>query len=122
MQSRRMARLNALIAQTVSRLVLNLKDPGIGFVTITGADLSPDLSLARVYFSVLGEEAEKQETASALNRAKAHIRRELAKLENMKKVPEIAFIYDDAVERADRVHRILHTIEEERREGGPDAQ
>ncbi|OVE78338.1 ribosome-binding factor A [bacterium F11] len=115
MASRRVARLNELIQQTVSRLALKLKDPQIGFLTITGAEVSPDISFARIFYSVLGSEEDKKNTASALDRAKYHVRRELARLENLKKVPEIEFTYDETVERADRVSRLLNTIKEERK-------
>jgi len=123
MQSRRIARLNELILQTVSRLALNLKDPGIGFLTITGAEVTPDISLAKIYFSVLGSDEDKKSTAEALDRAKPYIRRELAKLENLKKVPSLNFYYDEVPGRADRVSRIFNLIERERKpRGEPDTK
>jgi len=120
MQSRRLTRLNELIQQTVSQLVLKLKDPNIGFLTITGAKVAPDISHAHIYYSVLGSEEDKENTAAALERAKSHVRRQLAHLENLKKVPEIIFVYDQAPERADRVFRLLNTLEQERKDSGRD--
>lgn len=114
MHPRRLVRLNELILQTVSRAVLSLKDPGLGFVTVTSCEISADVSLAKIFYSVLGDAAAKEETAAALERAKPHIRSEVAKLENLRRVPQLLFVYDAAAERADRVNRILHTIEEER--------
>jgi ribosome-binding factor A len=113
MHPRRLARLNELILQTVSNLALELKDPGIGFITITGAEISPDVSVAKIFYSVLGTEQEKEATATAFERAKSHIRREVGRLENLRRVPQIIFIYDHSVERADRVSRLLNTIHDE---------
>jgi ribosome-binding factor A len=114
MHPRRLVRLNELLQQTVSRLALTLKDPGIGFITITGCDISKDVSVARIFYSVLGNADERLKTADALERAKTYIRSEVAKLENIRRVPQLIFVYDEAVERADRVNRILHTIEDEK--------
>lgn len=119
MHPRRLVRLNELIQQTVSRLALTLKDPGIGFITITGCDISNDVSVAKIFYSVLGNAEEKEKTAAALDRAKAYIRSEVAKLENIRRVPQIIFMYDAAVERADRVNRLLHTIEGEHQPQDP---
>src|SRR5262245_61281913 len=107
MHPRRLVRLNELILQTVSQAALNLKDPGLGFITVTGADLAPDLSHVKIFYSVLGDTATKQATADALERARPHIRREIGRLENLRKVPDVLFVYDDSVERAARVNTIL---------------
>lgn len=113
MHPRRLVRLNELILQTVSEAFLNLKDPEIGFVTITNAELSPDVSVARIFYSVLGDVRQREATAKALERAKSHIRYEVGKLENLRKVPNLMFLYDDSVERAARVNRVLNIIREE---------
>jgi ribosome-binding factor A len=112
MHPRRLTRLNELIQQAISREVLNLKDPGLGFVTITGADTAPDISITKVYYSVLGENQKREETAQAFERARPHLRSELGKLENLRRVPQLVFIYDTSVERADRVTRLLNSIHE----------
>ena len=121
MHPRRLIRLNELILQTVSQAALNLKDPGVGFVTITGSEITPDVSLARIYYSVLGTAEEKQATAEALERAKTHIRHEVGKLENLRRIPQLMFIYDESVERADRVSRLLHSINDEKKDGDSDS-
>lgn len=113
MHPRRLARLNELILQTVSQAALNLKDPGIGFITITGAEISQDVSTAKIFYSVLGTPKEKEATAEALERAKPHIRHEVGRLENLRRVPHLIFLYDESVERADRVGRLLNKIHEE---------
>ena len=117
MHPRRLARLNELVLQKVSSAALHLKDPGFGFVTFTAAEVSPDVSLAKIFYSVFGNDEEKASTKEALERAKPHIRSELARLENFRRVPHLLFLYDDGVERADRVNRILHTIEEQNKNG-----
>ncbi len=113
MHPRRLTRLNELIQQTISQLALNLKDPDIGFITITGAETTNDVTLTKVYYSVLGTPKEIKATAQALERAKSHIRREVGQLENLRRVPQIQFYYDDSVEKADRINRLMHVIEEE---------
>jgi ribosome-binding factor A len=110
---RRLARLNELILQTVSTSALNLKDPGIGFITFTSAETAPDVSVCRVFYSVMGDAAAKTATAEALDRAKNHIRHEIGKLENLRRVPHLIFVYDESVERADRVTRLLNAIQHE---------
>ncbi len=115
MHPRRRARLNELIQQTVSKTTLNLKDPGIGFITITGSEISDDVSTAKIFYSVLGTPLEKEATAEALERAKPHIRHEVGKLENLRRVPNLIFMYDDSVEKADRLGRIFNAIEKEKK-------
>jgi ribosome-binding factor A len=112
MHPRRLTRLNELIQQRISEAVLDLKDPGLGFVTITGADTSPDVSVSKIYYSVLGESTKREETAQAFERARPHLRSELGK-SNLRRVPQLIFIYDTTIERADRVTRLLNTIKDE---------
>lgn len=114
MHPRRIARINELILQTVSMEALNLKDPGLGFITFTAAEISPDVSVVKLFYSVLGTDEEKAATKEALERAKPHLRHEMGKLENLRRVPNILFIYDESVERADRVTRLLNTIQNEK--------
>jgi ribosome-binding factor A len=119
MHPRRIARINELILQTVSQEALNLKDPGLGFITFTSAEITPDVSLVRLFYSVFGTPEEKEATKEALERAKPHLRHELGKLENLRRVPNIAFVYDESVERADRVTRLLNTIQHENESDKP---
>jgi ribosome-binding factor A len=112
MHPRRIARINELILQTVSQEALNLKDPGLGFITFTSAEIT-------LFYSVFGTPEEKEATKEALERAKPHLRHELGKLENLRRVPNIAFVYDESVERADRVTRLLNTIQHENESDKP---
>jgi ribosome-binding factor A len=112
MHPRRLARFTELITHKVSSLIIDLKDPAMGFVTITGVRVSNDVTLAKIFYSVLGSEQEKEATAAALERAKPYIRHELSQMESMRRVPQIMFIYDKGIERAARVNEILHSLDE----------
>lgn len=114
MHPRRKARFDELICHTISRLVLTLKDPAMGFVTITGARVTEDVSTARIFYSVFGSNEEKEATKEALERAKPYIRHELAQIEHLRRVPQLVFVYDSTVEEAARVNEILHTLKEEK--------
>ncbi|MBM3694539.1 MAG: 30S ribosome-binding factor RbfA [Actinobacteria bacterium] len=105
--------LHHVIAEEVERL----KDPGLGFVTITGVDTSPDLRWARVYYSVLGDEAQHGETAAALRRASPRIRAVVGRQVRLKFLPELHFEPDAAVEQGLRMEEILRRLREERDEG-----
>ena len=88
-------------------LAREVKDPGIGFTTLTRVRVSPDLSLARVYYTALGSEAERRETVKALRRAGPFLRRQLGRRLRLRRLPELVFSYDEALERQERVERIL---------------
>lgn len=111
MPSRRQERVNGRIVQEVSAALRNLKDADLGFVTITRAEVSPDLKNARVYYSVLGDEEQAAKTQHALERAAGHIRREVAPALQIRYTPELRFLYDRRIETTDR---ITHLIEEAR--------
>ena len=96
-------------------LMREVHDPGIGFVTLTRTKMSPDLTLARVYYTLMGDEKAKRETQRALERATPFLRRQIAARVRLRRVPEIKFEYDRAVEHQDRVETLLRNIEEERK-------
>lgn len=91
-------------------LVKGLKDPRIGFVTITGVKVPDDMHLATVYFTVIGSDEEKKATEQGLNSAKGFIRKELGKNLRMRSVPEVVFKYDESVEYGYRIETILKEI------------
>ena len=84
-----------------------LQDPRIGFVTVTAVETSPDLRTAQVHVSVLGSDAEKAETMDALRAAHGVIQRAISTQLRMKRTPSLRFVYDDSVERADRLTRMM---------------
>lgn len=91
-------------------LVKGLKDPRIGFVTITGVKVSDDLHLATVYFTVVGSDEEKKATEAGLNSARGFIRKEMGKSLRMRYVPDVLFKYDAAVEYGSRIDSLLRQI------------
>jgi len=91
-------------------LVKGLKDPRIGFVTITGVKTTDDLRLATIYFSVVGTEEEKKATEQGLNSARGFIRKETGKTLRMRHIPEIAFRYDRSVEYGNHIESLLKEI------------
>jgi ribosome-binding factor A len=85
-------------------------DPGIGFVTLTKVQVSPDLQLARVSYTVLGDEKAQASSAKALERAAPFLRRQLGSRLRLRRTPELRFIYDEAVAGQDRIEKLLNEI------------
>jgi ribosome-binding factor A len=111
--STRTERLSDLIRDEISRLLLReIKDPRIGFVTITGATVSADLRHARVFVSVLGEEAARQASLAALRGAAGFIQRALFRNLRLKHPPAVTFHLDDSMARGERIERVLRQIRE----------
>jgi ribosome-binding factor A len=99
-------------------LVREVHDPGIGFVTLTRVKVSPDLQLVRVYYTVIGDERARLETARALERATPFLRRQIGGRIRLRRVPELRFEFDRSVEHQDRIERILLDLAEERKARG----
>lgn len=111
MTGRRPERLAEEIREEVARMVASeLKDPRIGFVTVTRVDLSSDLRYARVHVGVLGSDAERDRTLAALRQAAGFVRREIGRRLRVRYSPEIDFRYDRGLEATDRVARILKDV------------
>jgi ribosome-binding factor A len=89
-------------------------DPGIGFVTLTRVKVSPDLLLARVFYTMMGDERAHQTTARALERATPFLRRQIGARVRLRRVPELRFEFDKSVEHQDRIERILLDLQAER--------
>ena len=108
MPGARMRRVNEAVREVLSsHLAEGLKDPRIGFVTVTGVDTTPDLRAARVYVSVLGDEAERQAALEGLESSRGFLQAQIAHELRMKRTPALSFQYDDTAERADRMMRLL---------------
>jgi ribosome-binding factor A len=106
--TRRTNQLGEAIREEVANLIAHgLKDPRIGFVTITRAEVTPDLRFARVYFGVLGDKAQREKTLAGLSQAAGFIRREVGKRVRLRHVPELVFHYDAGLEATERVARLL---------------
>ena len=91
-------------------LVRDVHDPGIGFVTLTRVQISPDLQVARVFYTVLGDEKARKNSARALERAATFLRRQIGSRLRLKRVPELRFQYDDATAGADRIDQIINEL------------
>ena len=109
---RRTDRVEELLKEEMARVIREeVKDPRVGFVTIMHVDVSPDLSHARVFVSVMGEEAEKMATVEALRRASGFIRARVGDDVTLKRMPELHFEIDRSLERAARIEELLHQDE-----------
>ncbi len=106
----RMRRVNESVRQVLSEAIGQLKDPRIGFVTITGVDTSPDLRHARVYVSVLGAERKRVQTIDRLQAAHSLLQTQLARELRMKRTPQLAFEYDPSVERGVRMTKLIDEL------------
>ena len=93
-------------------LAREVHDPGIGFLTITRVQVSPDLQLARVYYTTLGSEQERKSSAKALQRATSFLRRQVGQRLKLRRVPVLEFLFDKSVENQERVERLLYEIHE----------
>jgi ribosome-binding factor A len=91
-------------------LAREVHDPGIGFVTLTRVHVSPDLQLARVMYTVLGDEKSRASSARALDRAAPFLRRQIGARLRLKRTPELRFVYDDSVAGQDRIEQILNEL------------
>ena len=94
-------------------LAREVHDPGVGFITLTRVKVSPDLQAARVYYTTMGDEKAQQETAKALKRATPFLRRQLGQRIRLRRVPEIAFFYDESIAQGDRIEQILQDLKAE---------
>ncbi|MFA6028832.1 MAG: 30S ribosome-binding factor RbfA [Elusimicrobiota bacterium] len=108
----RSERLKELFQQEVSKILAELKDPGIsGLVTVTGVELSADMKNGKVFYSVLGVEKDRESTAKALERAADFVRGLLLKKLSLRRVPHLVFVFDGTAEKADRIEHLLAKIQ-----------
>ena len=118
----RMRRVNESVRQVLSEAIGQLKDPRIGFVTITGVETSPDLRHATVFVSVLGDEPERAETLEALADARKELQHEIAVHLRMKNTPKLKFSYDDSVDRGMRITEMINRQAREHERPAPEAE
>jgi ribosome-binding factor A len=114
-QASRAARVGDQIREELASLLTrDVHDPGIGFVTLTHVKVSPDLQQARVYYTTIGDDKARRETARALERATPFLRRRIGSRLRLRRVPEITFTFDQAIEKSDRIEQILRELNTER--------
>jgi ribosome-binding factor A len=118
-KERRAARLGEQIREQVAELIANkLKDPRIGFVTVTRVELTADQRIAKILVGVLGDDESRKKSLAGLRQAAGFVRRELARELRMRFVPEVLFEYDRGLEATDRVAQLL----EEAQPGPPSVE
>jgi len=104
----RMRRVNEAVREVVSaRLAEGLRDPRIGFVTVTSVETSPDLRQARVYVSVLGDDEQRAATMAGLESAHGVLQRSVARELRLKHTPTLQFVFDESIERGMRISELL---------------
>lgn len=87
-----------------------IKDPRVGFVTITGVDVTGDLQQATIYLTVLGDDTQKEETIQGLLKAKGFIRSEVGKRIRLRKTPDLEFKFDESIDYGNRIEQLLHDL------------
>ena len=113
MTTDRMRRVNESVRQVLSESLGDLKDPRIGFVTVTGVETSPDLRHAKVFVSVLGSAKKRDATISGLNSSHGVLQAALAKELRLKRTPQLTFEYDPTVERGVRLSALIDELNPE---------
>jgi ribosome-binding factor A len=111
MPSDRMRRVDEAIRQVIGAAVAGLKDPRVGFITVTDVRTSADLSHARVYVSVLGDDEQREASMEGLNSANGYLQSRVASELHLKRTPTLSFAYDETLDRALRVDALLEEIE-----------
>jgi ribosome-binding factor A len=108
--SDRMRRVNEAVREVISEAVGELKDPRVGFVTVTGVDTSADLRHATVFVSVLGTERKRERTLAGLTAAHGLLQARVARELRMKRTPQLTFEYDPTVERGVRMTQLIDEL------------
>lgn len=113
MISRRLERVNELLLREISSYVLENQPPDTGLLTFTAVKTTDDLMSARVFYSVLGSDDDKARAGEALNRMKSELTRSMRRLESLKRIPVLEFVWDDTPARAARINELIHQIHTE---------
>ena len=115
MPSTRPSRIGDQLRAEISDLITReVHDPGIGFLTITHVKVTPDLQIARVYYTTLGDDRARRESSRALERATPFLRRQVGSRLRLKRVPQLEFFFDESIARGDRIEKILQDLSTER--------
>jgi ribosome-binding factor A len=97
-------------SELATLLARDVHDPGIGFVTLTRVQVTPDLQQARVYYTVLGDDPTRRKSARALERAAPFLRRQIGSRLRLRRTPELIFVFDESIAGQDRIEQILDEI------------
>ena len=111
MTSQRAQRVAETIHKEISNLLIRgLKDPRIGFVTITSVDITADLRQAKVYYTLMGSQDDRGQTQSGLDSSSSYVRQQLGKVLRLRHVPEISFLYDESVDYGRHIEKLLSEV------------
>jgi ribosome-binding factor A len=123
-QGHRPDRVGDQIRETLSEMLSRgaVHDPGIGFLTITRVKVSGDLQIARVFYTTLGDEKARRETARALDRATPFFRRQVGAQLQLRRVPELEFRFDESIANQDRIEQILRDLHDEQERQATEAR
>jgi ribosome-binding factor A len=111
MEGKRSTRVADLVQKEISDILMrSIKDPRIGFVTITRVSVSEDCRVAKIYFSIMGTDEERKETLSGLESAKGFIRKELGSRIRLRYTPELIFLFDPSIEYAIHIEEVIQQI------------
>lgn len=114
----RVEKVQELMKQEISDIILhNLKDPRIGFVTVTSVSCTEDLREAKIYVSIMGDEQSVRDSLAGLGRALGFVRREIGRRIRLRFTPEISFALDTSLNYSDHIQRILNSIHDEKSVG-----
>ena len=109
--SRRQKRVADMLVKEISMFIQSeIRDPRIGFVTVSHVSISPDLRQARVYVNVLGDEKARKDSLIGLSHAAPHIRTHIAKTVYMRRAPDLEFVYDDGLDKLSHIDKLLKEI------------
>jgi ribosome-binding factor A len=99
-------------AEVSSMIARDLHDPGLGFITITRVQVSPDLHHARVYYTAMGDQPARTNSGKALERASSFMRRQIGQRLRLRRAPELTFVFDESIAHQDRIAQLLQEIAE----------
>ena len=109
----RPSRVSEEFREILAEEIPRLKDPRVGFVTVTGVRVTPDLRRARVFYTSLGDDRARRATAAALRSARGHLRKVIGRQVRMKVLPDLDFEEDATIETADRIESLLRGLHRE---------
>jgi len=114
-EGKRSEKVADLIRKEISEMLIrNLKDPRIGFITVTRVSVSDDCRSAKIYFSVMGSKEERERSTEGLNSAKGYVRRELGRRIQLRYTPDIVFQFDPSIEYAIHMEEVFHDLQEKK--------
>lgn len=106
----RPSRVSEEFREILAEEIPRLKDPRVGFVTVVGVRVTPDLRRARVFYTTMGDERARRATAAALRSARGHLRKVIGDQVRMKVLPDLEFEQDESVQTADRIEQLLQQV------------